>query len=373
MKTVKTEGLIIVVFFSMVFLAWGSSQKAEIRTIDGVKHVLNPKKPLQEIVSLEVEKTKEIDPYEQPEFGLRYFSKARDRDGNVILFGKGEAHRFSKGGRYLGLLFRKGQGPGEFPDHIDISFKGPEIWVSDYNKLARFNQEGKLLGEKKLGCYVDVFVEEGLFFESRYKAGGRSVDLVRFSGPGDSKNEFRTFIKMNKIIMFRDPSSSRSFAAVWVTPEILYAFDPIAGVFYGMMNDDYRVEVRDLNGVLKHVFEKPFKRIRLSDKDKEKLLYIRSEADRWKLKVCPDEMVVVYGIHVLPKGHVGVRRFISPTDSELDVFDQEGNFVYVLRHPEGIPFDRVDFHPSGFCTVLSKEDGFVYVDFKVKNLPSIFQ
>jgi len=51
----------------------------------------------------------------------------------------------------------------------------------------------------------------------------------------------------------------------------------------------------------------------------------------------------------------------------------EGNFVNILRHPEGVPFDNVAFHTSGFCTVLMEGDGFVYTDFRVKNLPSIFQ
>ena len=53
--------------------------------------------------------------------------------------------------------------------------------------------------------------------------------------------------------------------------------------------------------------------------------------------------------------------------------NMEGNFVNILRHPEGVPFDNVAFHTSGFCTVLMEGDGFVYTDFRVKNLPSIFQ
>jgi hypothetical protein len=373
MKTAKESIFGIIGLIICAVLSGGSSQKADIRMIDGIKHVFNSEKPLRGIVALEVEKTREIDPYEQPEFGLRIFSKARDHDGSVILFEAGEAHRFAKDGRYLGLLFRKGQGPGEFADSISVSFMADEIWVSDYGKLARFDKSGKLLKETKLNGWGEYFLDDSSFFEVKRSPEGKSVEKVRFLGPGDPLNETKVFFRAKVAGMHRDPASNRGFSNIWVTTDIRYAVDMPHRVFYGMVNDSYRIEVKDLDGGFRHVIEKPFRRIKLSRKDKEKILFIRGDADKWKLNVCPDEMVVADDLYILPKGHLGVRRFVSPSDSELDVFDPEGNFVYILRHPAGVSFDRVSFHDSGFCSVLLQGDGLIYADFKVTNLPVIFQ
>lgn len=373
MKIIKISVTIFLGFSLAILLAGEPGQKAEIRMIDGVKHVINSETPLHGVIVLEAEKVLEVDPYSRPEFGLKFFHQARGANGNFILYGDGEAHRFSKEGRYEGPLFRKGQGPGEFASSISIYFMDGEIWVSDYGKLARLDGSGKLLAEKKLDRWAEYFIDDSLFFETKPSPNGRSVELVRFHGPGDPKNESRTFLKMNKPPMHRDPSSNRGFAAVWVTPDIRYSVDPKNGQFFGMFNDDYRIEVKDLHGILRCVIEKPFHRIKLSRADKEKMLFIRGEADQWKMKICPDEMVVVYDFHVLPKGFLGVQRFIGPADSELDVFDSEGRFIYIVRHPVGIPFDRMEFHSSGFSTILFKDDGFVYADFKIKNLSTIFE
>jgi len=63
-----------------------SQDTGEMKTIDGVIHVLNPKKPLQGTVRLDVEKILEINPYVHEQIGLRYFDFVRDRNGDVILY-----------------------------------------------------------------------------------------------------------------------------------------------------------------------------------------------------------------------------------------------------------------------------------------------
>src|SRR4030066_1517188 len=103
-----------------------AQEKVEVKTIDGVTHILNPAKPLKGTVKLEVERTRTINPYDQPDVGLRMILFCRDAAGQVVLYDPtgAEGHRFAPDGRYLGLLTKKGQGPGGFsPMHgYSVSF-----------------------------------------------------------------------------------------------------------------------------------------------------------------------------------------------------------------------------------------------------------
>ncbi len=65
---------VFVTVLAVLSLAAASSavqDKIEFKTIDGVPHVFNPAKPLKGTIKLEVERTRTIDPYEQPEVGMR--------------------------------------------------------------------------------------------------------------------------------------------------------------------------------------------------------------------------------------------------------------------------------------------------------------
>jgi hypothetical protein len=56
-----------------------AQDRIETKTIDGVKHILNPEKPSKGTVVLEVEKSLEINPFEQPDVAMRYMLFARER------------------------------------------------------------------------------------------------------------------------------------------------------------------------------------------------------------------------------------------------------------------------------------------------------
>jgi hypothetical protein len=109
----------ILTFVTIALLVTASiaaQDKTEFKTIDGVPHVLNPAKPLKGTITLDVERTRTINPFDQSEVGMRSFRFSRDGSGNVILYDfiGAEGHLFTQDGRYLGLLTKQGQGPGEF-------------------------------------------------------------------------------------------------------------------------------------------------------------------------------------------------------------------------------------------------------------------
>ena len=112
MKRIVSLGIIFVFAGALI----GAQDKTEFKTIDGVPHALNPAKPLKGTITLEVERTRTINPYDQTDVGLRMTLFSRDAAGNVMLFDPNgaEGHRFDAAGKYLGLVTKKGQGPGEF-------------------------------------------------------------------------------------------------------------------------------------------------------------------------------------------------------------------------------------------------------------------
>jgi len=130
-----------------------SKDAVEIKRIDGVSHVLNPKKPLQGTVRLDVEKVLEINPYSHEQIGLKYFDFVRDSNGDVILYNPNvvEAQRFNSQGEYLGALVRRGQGPGEFPNFslFKVFFTEAGILATGNLKLARFDKSGCFFGRRK--------------------------------------------------------------------------------------------------------------------------------------------------------------------------------------------------------------------------------
>ncbi len=189
MKRALTWACLIV---AGVFL-YAGQEKVETRTIDGVPHVLNPAKPLKGTINLEVERTRTINPYDQPDVGLKMIVFARDSSGQVILYDPNgaEAHRFASDGKYLGLLTKKGQGPGEFSpmQGYYVNFYEPDIWVFGGRKAARFDGQGRLIKDKVLTSPYYEGVDAQRFFTvdvkwNEKKDQIRTLKLIGFSMDG---------------------------------------------------------------------------------------------------------------------------------------------------------------------------------------------
>ena len=107
---------------------------------------------------------------------------------------------------------------------------------------------------------------------------------------------------------------------------------------------------------------------------KEKLVKwaLNNEAFKWILDAYPDTLVAIRSIATLPNGYLAVFRVSGPQIFEVDVFDQEGKYVYVFKAPSEILPGRTKFYEFGFSTLETKDDFPVYVEYRVKNLPEIF-
>ncbi|NQT80050.1 MAG: hypothetical protein HQ555_06635 [Candidatus Aminicenantes bacterium] len=374
----------LILVLSLFFYCGPKQEKAEKIMVDGVAHIKNPEKPLKGEVLLDIEQTLNINPYQYEEVDLGWFDFVRDRDGEVILFNsnKTEAQRFNLDGKYLGSLVRKGQGPGEFPDFqmFSVFFMNGQIWASGALKMAKYDKNGQFLHERRIGYRPTVFVDENTFFiEERInnKDGWlNKISLVSLSQDKEKENSELDFFHEKNVGMIQSKDGRARFAEAWGTPDIEYAYDQENQKLYFALNTQYKINVKNLKGETIHVIEKPYKHVKVNMEDKKKLLTWAKESEfgKWVLTVYPDTLVAIKDIKILPKGYLAVYRVSGVKTFEVDVFDQDGRFVYIIKPPQGVSLETVKFYSFGFAARETQEDELlVYTEYRIKNLPDIFQ
>jgi len=375
-KIIGSFSILICVALAAPGLTSGQN-KAKVKTIDGVIHVLNPATPLKGSVSLEIEKILEIDPYKIDDVGMRMIWFARGDDGSVVLYDPNsvEASRFNEKGEHLGLLFRKGQGPGEFwqGPGVNIFFRRNQIWAFNMVKLAKFDKDGRFLEEKKLRFMPAIVVSDDLCFKRDRLHDMEKIVLTSLDPGKENSAAPIIFFQAEKVGIHRSPDGEKGFASMWVTPEINIAYNPNRQVLCGAINTEYKIHVKNLKGETLFIIEKPHKKIKLSRKDKEQILYVRDASDNWKFDACPDYLVAISELAILANDYLAVERFTSIKEREIDIFDSRGEYIYVLKLPERMRLDRTQFFRGGIATVMESKEGHLYTEFKVKNLPEIFR
>lgn len=378
----KSKVLSIVLFLSaLIILVSCGKQKAKwkgtIEEVNGVTIVKNPEFPIKGTIILEVEKILEINPYDHHDIGIRNLSSAKDKDGEVILYdlNKPEAYRFSSKGEYIGSLIREGQGPGEFqPFHgLRIFFMNNQIWATSVRKLTKFDKRGEFLEEQKLNESPDILVDESRYItlkRQRSKEGqSRRVTLVNMA----TKEDIVFFEAIREWLIRK---GTGAFNDSWATPSIHYAFCPFSDRVFVALNEEYKIYVYDLEGKVIQIIERPYKYVKVDLEDKKKLLpwAAKKESWKWALSAYPDTLAAVRDLAVLPKGYLAVFRIVGPNKFEIDVYALDGKLVYILKLPEEITLERIKFYSFGFTIKETNEDGLeVYAEYKIKNLPDIFQ
>jgi hypothetical protein len=373
------------VFLALFFLAIaGCGQREDpvkIVEIDGVRHVQNPAVPLKGTIDLKLEKVREVNPYDIDDVGMRYYGSARSDDGELLLFdlNSGESHRFGPEGKHLGRMITEGQGPGEFPrfSGLRLHFIGNEIWATSLVKIARFDREGRFIDETRneSNIHPQILVDGDRYLgeksEWTEKTQKRKVVLVHFRDPAQKKDV--EFFEAAREWMVRKGSSA--FSDEWATPLIHFAYCPSSGKVYAALNLEYRIMVKDLAGNSLYVIERPYEPVKLSAKDKEIMAdwALKQESMRWMLDAYPDTLAALYDLCALPRGYLAALRISGPKKIEVDVYDPDGRYVHILRLPEGMRLERHRFYSFGFSTQETRDEYPVYQEYRVKNLPAIFE
>ena len=381
-ENVMKRSLFFLFLFMMILV--GCRKKAEERIqvvlIDGIRLIKNPATPLKGTVMLEVDKIIEINPYEHEEVVLKFFTSVKDEGGDVILFDVEypEAQRFANDGEYLGSLFQKGQGPGEFTEMspFHVHFINDEIWAYGRPKLAKFDKEGQFIEEFHIGDTFAHFINKNQYvtvIRTRQAQDEFKQIVLKNINDKHEISEGPVFIEGKNLGRFRNPSGG-GFGDQWGTPKIVYAVDRKMKKIYVAKNTEHKIQVKDHDGDTLYIIENPHARVKISLKEKEDILEWMLEDGRsnWVLKVYPDELVAFTNMKVLPKGCLAVSRVSGVKKIEIDIFDSEGRFIYIIEPPENISLERADFYDFGFTTVEERDGMPVYVEYRIKNLPEIF-
>lgn len=375
--------LCLLLMLVAAFLGCNKTEKnsAQIETIDGIPHVMNTMLPLKGTVQLELEPLLKIDPYEHEEIGLKYYHAVKDKDGEVILFDSynAEAERFTKDGEYIGNFIKKGQGPGEFSEgsNMRVFCIDSQIWVTGSQKLAKFDKQGNFIEDIKFGDLLVTFIENNLYvIDKTTRTGEDSFKQIMIKKILENQEvgEGPVLMEGTNLGMIRIPRGG--FGDDWATPDISYAVDRNTKKIYVGLKSEYKIYAKDTEGNILYVIERPFTRVALSGKDKEKMLeiFIRFQKDQKQilLDAYPDHLMAFKDMKVLPKGFLAVYRISGLKQYEIDIFDDKGRYIYKIEPLENVSLDEAVFYDFGFSTVETVDDFPVYVEYRIKNLPEIF-
>lgn len=375
----RTLALTLFLLAAVAFLS--AQDKVEFKTIDGVPHAFNPALPLKGTIKLEVERTRTIDPYTQSDVGMRMILFTRDSVGSVILYDPNgaEGHRFGPSGEYLGVLTRKGQGPGEFSPGMPYYafFAESKICVFGGQKVALLDGDGKFLQDKVLKNRFSTAVDAGHFLSTvtswtESKDQIRTVKLVNFSMDGEEVAV--DLFQAEKVGQIRHPSGQGGLIEGWGTPNVFSAGDGARKRVFCGLNTEYKIWVKDYSGKDLLVIQKDHKNAKATRADVEKLMSgaFKNERLKWLLDAFPDRFVAIKDVVPLPQGYLAIFRVTGPGVLEIDIFDPKGQYLYALIPPAGVRLDLAQFFATGFATIDESEDSSVYREYRIRNLPEIF-
>jgi hypothetical protein len=266
------------------------------------------------------------------ESGEFYFKYPHDlkiaEDGSIFLAEAEQFLKFSADGKFLGNLYKKGQGPGEIGREFYYHLRGPDLFVQDMNsgRFWRADLEGRfqesiILAGKDYHGFVGALPDGFLFLKTAWpppnERTGKLMEIletVALVGPdGSERRDAATFRPKT----FLGPNTGMSW-----DPDIT-ELSPDRTLLYAVHSRDYIVEVIDLaSGALVRRIKRIYPKVVHVEADWEPDFRKRTGAPKKEFEPDIDELFPV-----------DERLWVvtSTTDKTkgrlIDVFDKDGRFV----------------------------------------------
>ncbi|MCK4824963.1 6-bladed beta-propeller [bacterium] len=329
-NTIRIIPIVLFLSASILFVSC-QKQKAEwkgqIKTVDGVTILENPKTPMYEQPVLILSADLRIGEEEsRPDYlFFRVSSIAIDREENIYVTDEGEKHIkvFNREGVHLRTIGRPGQGPGEIghPSEIFITMNN-ELTVTDLRRreLHSLSNEGRYLGSKKFNTVFPLEIardSKGYYYVMNWmrEPGSRSTgfDLLTF----DSSLEIVSTLVKVEI----SPQTQREdFDQI---PEFAIRKDDCLVFGY---SGSYTFKILSPDGEVMRIIKKKYNMIPIPDEVKK----MARERDPNLTMEFPKYYRPFFNFFLDDSGRLFVLTHgdnVAESIYNCDVFDPEGRFI----------------------------------------------
>lgn len=365
---------------------WGTASQRDtvsIRIENGINTIKNPDTPLKGAIIPKLTQVLKIDPEQYKQADITLISDAfKDNGGNIYLLdGKNcRIHKFNAGGQYQSSFLSHGAGPGELNQYPFIFINQDYLDAHGFSdkKIIRFDFKGKLLNEKKfLKFYRNpIIINEAHFIASEtlestekpikriglYSLETEKLEIVFM----DSQARGRIFIPFGKSHTAVEPNTG-------IIPDTRVCVDIQARKCYIALNSEYKIYRKDFSGKTDLIIEKGFQPIELSTEDKNSVISnfgdVPTDVKTILLKVLPDKMCAFRDIDILFGGYLAVERFVDYGKHVLDIFDENGRFLYIFQPPEIKGLKVFKIFKDKLIVIVEEEESDIYIEYKIDNLP----
>lgn len=267
----------LIYLLSLLLLFFCSSQdnknnySVKIETVDSVKLVSNPSFPRDGKITYNMEEEISIGLEEGDENYIlnRPLDVKVAENGSIYILDWGDVNIkvYDKFGKFLRIVGRKGEGPGEFdvPVYFDLSSDG-KIYIMD----SRLRRAAIL---DTLGIFISGFrLEDGyhsemktdrnnyLYFQKNVTLDvediNSKISIHRFASDGRELLNFGEFVDEKHIAIRTGEKSSISIGSRDM-PTTVWSIDS-SGKLYEGYNENYQLNVHDPNGKLAFRFGREF-------------------------------------------------------------------------------------------------------------------
>jgi hypothetical protein len=175
------------------------------------------------------------------------------------------------------------------------------------------------------------------------------------------------------------PNKNFEFVSA-TSPRLDYVYNPFNKLVYCYYNFDYSLWLMGLDGKVQKVIHKEHKAVEIKDEEIKSILsgfkrmgWPPHYLDAYKKNPPEKYLPFIRKLCLLPNNYFGIIRSINYRTAEIDIFDPEGRFVYILKSNKEIPdLWEVYFFNDGIGVIIHDAERDIYREYKVKNLPRIF-
>ncbi len=378
--------LLIIFFITTSFCGKKDENKIKEEFKNGIKIIHNPALPLKGEVILKLKEVfkidaSDVDAQDPPEFG----EFRKDKDNNIYIndYRNRRILKFNKAGEFQISFGGKGEGPGEFQYIRSFKKIGDKLIVWGRRKFSTFNISGKFLNEKRVKkFYYNVLITgEDKFIVNFYKMEGDGKVPERFKVNAlidEEENILATFFKAKNVgsTMVKKKKFVFSFSSTSITEDIKNAYNDKKRVMYGNLSNQYKIYIKNLEGETQKIIERKFEKIKIKDSDKDKIVKAFNNINDWQKKTIkenlPENFCVISSIKVLPGDYILAYVIKGAGDIEMDLFDDRGRFLYILKYPENFDLYYTEFMEKKLIGIREESESDRYIEFEILNYDEIF-